>query len=78
MRITTMGQIVVKNTTRRKISWGCGFGTRWVGITIHPNGVVCFDQACLSTKLWIMHPAQRRQLRSHLASMLVAERLHQQ
>lgn len=78
MQITNLGQIIVRNNTGKKIGWGCAFGHRWVSITIHANGVVCFDNAELSTKLWVMHPRQRKELRSHLASMLVAERLHQQ
>jgi hypothetical protein len=74
MQITPLGQVIVRNTTKRKMCWSCSFGRRWVDITIHPNGLVCFDNAKLSTKIWALQPEQRARLRSHLANMLVAER----
>lgn len=78
MKVTKMGQIIVKNTTGNLIGWCCKFGKRWVSITIHPNGVVCFDNASLSTKLWVMNEARRPLLREHLSDMLRAERSYKQ
>lgn len=74
MQITKLGQVIVRNGTKREMCWSCDFNGRSVRIRIHPNGLVCFDNAALSTKCWVMQPEQRPRLRHHLANMLIAER----
>lgn len=76
MEITGLGNIKVRNNTGKRISSGCDFKGRFVGITICKSGMVSITGQ-ISTKLWVMHPAQRKELRSHLAHLLRLERIQQ-